>query len=198
MVHPLQEQQHTCVQELACGLARILARRRRHPAAETEAMRLSTSSEELDGERLRLKECQKIARLGHWTYDLITNEVFWSDETFRLWSFDPTKDQANYENFLASVHPEDRQMVNDAWKSSLETKEPYDIIHRLLYKDGTVKYVNNIGKTEFDPGTGVPVYSRGTTQDITELQKAHEELRVAKEQAETSDRLKSAFLANMR
>lgn len=87
-------------------------------------------------------------------------------------------------------------MVNQAYTSSLETKKPYGISHRLLFNDGTIRWVNELCRTEYDEN-GKALRSIGTVQDITELRQAQEDLRIAKEKAEEADRLKSAFLANM-
>ena len=97
---------------------------------------------------------------------------------------------------MNAIHPEDRNMVNNAYTTSLKTKTPYSTTHRLRYADGTVKWVNELGRTEYGED-GTPLRSIGTVQDITELRQAQEELRIAKEKAEQADRLKSSFLANM-
>ena len=87
-------------------------------------------------------------------------------------------------------------MVNNAYTRSLETKEAYSISHRLRFDDGTIKWVNELCRTEYDD-TGKPLRSIGTVQDITELRQVQDDLRFAKEKAEEADRLKSSFLANM-
>lgn len=66
-------------------------------------------------------------------------------------------------------------MVNKAYTNSLKTKKPYDIVHRLKLKDGTIKFVNEKCQTFFDKN-GQPLSSVGTVQDITELKVAEDEL----------------------
>ncbi len=129
---------------------------------------------------IRLKESQKIARLGQWELDLMTNTLHWSDEIYRLFDIDPRKFSASYEAFLQAIHPDDREFVNRTYTDSLKTKTPYEIIHRLLLKDGTIKYVNEICRTEYDE-KGNPLCSVGTVQDITELKRAERALQIERD-----------------
>lgn len=88
-------------------------------------------------------------------------------------------------------------MVNNAYLTHLETKQPYEIIHRLLLPDGSIKWVMESCRSEYDPVTGTALRSIGTVQDVTELVDAKEKLRIAKDKAELADSLKSTFLANV-
>ena len=123
----------------------------------------------------RLSESQRIAHIGSWELNLITNELYWSDETYRLFGLEPQQFEANYEAFLDNIHPDDRDLVNKAYSDSLKNKSPYQIVHRLLLKDKTVKYVNEMCETYYDD-SGEPIRSVGTVQDITERKKAENEL----------------------
>ncbi len=114
----------------------------------------------------RLSKAVKIALLGHWELDLVTNTLYWSDEIYRIFELDPKKFASTYEAFLDAIHPDDRNMVNEAYMESVKNKTGYDLIHRLLLKDGRVKYVQERGKTEYD-ADGKPLRSIGTVQDIT-------------------------------
>ncbi len=115
----------------------------------------------------RLEQAERIAKLGHWELDLVTNKLYWSDEIYRIFDVNPQKFKASYEAFLDAVHPEDRERVNKAYTDSLKYKTVYDIDHRLLMKDGTVKFVNEKCKTEYDE-QGTPLRSIGIVQDITD------------------------------
>jgi len=137
----------------------------------------------------RLKTVQALANIGNWELDLITNELYWSDEIFNLFEIDKNKFEASYEAFLDAIHPDDRDSVNGAYLNSLETKEKYTIKHRLLMKDNRVKYVEEKCESYFD-SDGNPVKSVGTVQDISELVLA--ELEVEKKQKELEKNI--AFL----
>lgn len=116
----------------------------------------------------RLNEAQRIAKVGSWNLDLVTNVLVWSDEIYRMFEIDKDRFGASYEAFLDAIHPEDRLMVNEAYLNSVETGTPYDIVHRLLLSDGRIKYVRERAETIF-ADNGLPLRSRGTVQDITEL-----------------------------
>ncbi|MFZ2161113.1 MAG: PAS domain S-box protein [Sideroxyarcus sp.] len=113
-----------------------------------------------------LKEAERIALLGNWELDLVANVLSWSDEIYRIFELDPNLFGATYEAFLNAIHPDDRDLVNQAYSDSLKNRTPYDIVHRLLMQDGRVKYVNERCETYFDDA-GKPLLSIGTVQDIT-------------------------------
>jgi len=123
-----------------------------------------------------LLEAQRLAQLGSWELDLKTNRLQWSDEIYRIFEMDRERFGATYEAFLEAVHPEDRDMVGKAYSDSLKTRTPYEIDHRLLMKDGRIKFVHEQCETHYDEA-GAPVRSLGTVQDITERRLSEEELR---------------------
>ncbi len=134
------------------------------------------------------EEAQQLARLGHWTLDLVKNELSWSDEIYRIFEIDPGKFEASYAVFLNAVHPDEREQVNQAYIDSVKNRTAYDIVHRLLMKDGTVKYVNEQCHTFYD-NEGKPLRSIGTVQDITERMQTEEALCIER------DNLKNIFEA---
>lgn len=117
------------------------------------------------GERLRL--AQNMAHIGNWELNLTTNVLTWSEEIGRIFELDSIKLATTYEAFLENIHPDDRQMVDSAYSQSLDNREPYNIDHRLLLKDGRIKYVHEKCITEFSRD-GKALISRGMVQDITE------------------------------
>ena len=151
---------------------------------------------EIEASERRLKESHQIAGLGQWDLDLKSNELIWSSEIFRLFHIDPSQFGASYEAFLNAIHPDDREMVNSAYLSHLESRKPYKIIHRLLLPNNQIKWVVENCRSEYDLD-GTPLRSIGTVQDITDLKQAQEDATIAQEKAEAADRLKSTFLANM-
>jgi len=149
--------------------------------------------EQLRASERRLKEAEKIAHLGHWELDLGSNALFWSDEVYRIFGLDPGEFDASYEAFLDIVHPEDREFVNHSFADSVETRTPYDIVHRLRMKDGSVKFVNEKCLTDYDEA-GKPRRSMGTVLDITPRKLAEEELKKHREHLEELVRERTAEL----
>lgn len=122
-----------------------------------------------------LQEAQRLANIGSWELDLVHDRLTWSDEIYRIFEIDPAHFGASYEAFVETIHPEDREMVNQAYLDSVRNRRRYEIEHRLLMPDGRVKYVRERGETFYD-AEGKPVRSIGTVQDITEVKRAAEAL----------------------
>jgi PAS domain S-box-containing protein len=129
-----------------------------------------------------LKASQQMAHIGSWELDLKNDTLFWSDENFRIFEVDPALFEASYEAFLDAVHPDDRAMVDKAYADSLKNRSPYTIVHRIIFPNQRIKFVQEWGATQYDH-EGSPIRSIGTTQDITErklaegrLSKSYKEL----------------------
>jgi PAS domain S-box-containing protein len=114
----------------------------------------------------RLNEAQRIAHVGSWELNLLTNVLHWSDEIYRIFEVDPMQHTPSYGLFLEAIHPEDRVLVDKAYNESVKKKTSYEIVHRLLMPDGRIKFVQERCKTFFDHN-GNALRSLGTVQDIT-------------------------------
>ena len=115
-----------------------------------------------------LVQAQRIARIGSWIFDLQNDKLEWSNEAFRIFEVDPDQFDVSYEHFLAFVHPEDRDIIDRVYKESLKPdQKPYKHTYRILLSDGRIKYLHETGETTFN-SAGEAIFSRGTTQDVTE------------------------------
>ncbi|MBI5692329.1 MAG: PAS domain S-box protein [Verrucomicrobia bacterium] len=121
---------------------------------------------ELQRSRDRLAEAERMAHLGNWELDLAANCLSWSDEIYRIFEIDRSEFGASYEAFLALIHPEDRQLVHEAYQRSLQAHTPFVVGHRLRFPDGRIKYVHESGHTVYSED-GRPVRSVGTMQDVS-------------------------------
>ncbi len=127
-----------------------------------------------------LKKSQEIANVGSWSLDLRKNEIYWSDEVYRIFGLKPQEFGATYEAFLESVHFEDREMVEKAYNEAVRNHTPYEITHRVLRPDGEVRVVHEKSVDIVDE-FGKIIRSIGMVHDITERQKAEEALRVSEQ-----------------
>lgn len=143
-----------------------------------------------------LADAQRLANIGSWQLEMPTNQLTWSDHVYRIFEIDPDQFDASYESFLDAIHPDDRDEVDRVYRISLAERMPYRIEHRLLMKDGRVKFVVENGKT-FYKDDGTPFRSLGTVQDITARRTMEDELRASKERAEEASKAKSEFLSCM-
>lgn len=158
-------------------LIELCAKARREKSLLRVEDLLEKRTQELMTSRGRLQEAQRIAQLGRWEFDIATNQLEWSDTIFEIFEINQKEFGASYEAFLDAIHPDDREMVDRAYRESLEHRTPYDIEHRLLMKDGRVKWVNEISRTEFD-AEGKAIRSVGIVQDITRRKEVQETLRL--------------------
>jgi PAS domain S-box-containing protein len=139
----------------------------------SESRRLREARRESEA---RYREVQRVAKIGGWELNLLDNQLWWSDEIFRIFEVDPERFAASYEAFLGMVHPADRERVDEAYQKSVANREPYEIVHRLRFADGRVKYVRERGETEY-ADDGQPLRSLGTVQDVTEQVLVEEQVR---------------------
>ena len=135
----------------------------------------------LQDSEARLKEAQRLARVGSWKRDLVTNELSWSDEIYRIFEVDVAV-KPTYKIFITRVHPDDRELVTTSYERAVARRETYDLVHRLQMEDGRIKHVRVSGFTEFDGDQ--PLRSVGTVQDITEMHNAEEALKRLNEELE--------------
>jgi PAS domain S-box-containing protein len=122
----------------------------------------------------RLSEAQKLSHIGSWDWNIVTNELNWSDETYLIFGRALQQLGSTHDAFLSYVHPDDRNYVDSAVKGAIKGK-PYDIDYRIILADGSERIVHAQGGVIFNE-ENTPIRMRGTVQDITERKQAEEEL----------------------
>lgn len=123
-----------------------------------------------------LDEAERMAHLGSWEFDIERNELIWSDEMYRILGLEPQEFGATYEAFLDVVHPDDREYVNQAYRTSVQNGLSYDVVHRIIRRsDGEVGYVHEKCEHIRDKG-GKVIRSIGMGHDITKQKQAEKEL----------------------
>jgi len=155
------------------------------------------AEEKLRQSEQQLAEAQRLAHIGSWNRDLVTNSHTWSEENYRIYGVDPENFDVSYQALLRQlIHPDDRDWVNDVTVNAIATKRGFDVHYRIIRPDGEVRTVHSTGNVGFDDhGNAVRMF--GTAQDITERKQIETELKEARDVALESVRLKSEFLANM-
>lgn len=133
------------------------------------------NQQELLRSKQLLDEAQQIASIGSWSLDMVENRLEWSDEIFRIFEIDHSKFEPTYEGFLNAIHPDDVEAVQQAFSDSIANKTQYSITHRLLMRDGRIKYVIENGRTTYSE-EGTPLLSQGTVQDVTESKQLEKKL----------------------
>ncbi|MDQ1251769.1 MAG: hypothetical protein QG646_880 [Euryarchaeota archaeon] len=158
----------------------ILEEKVKERTAELEAAYKSL----LENER-RLNEAQKMAHIGFWDWDLITDEMYWSDEMYRIFGYMPRESSSYYNNILCRIHPDDRDYVYSTvkrWKNG----KLHDIDHRIILANGEERTVYTKAEIILDEKK-VPARLKGITQDITESKKAEEKIQILANVVESSN-----------
>ncbi|HEY3273709.1 MAG TPA: PAS domain S-box protein, partial [Methanocella sp.] len=130
-----------------------------------------------------LKRAEEIAMIGNWNWDLVTNRISWSEETYVVWGLKPGEIQPSFDLVVTNVHPDDREFFVTSVNASLYEHHPLSMDFRIIRPDGSLAYVHNEAEILYSPD-GKPVRMFGTAQDITERKLIEEALQVAKAQAE--------------
>ena len=144
----------------------------------------------------RLQLGQKYANIGTWDWNIATGELFWTERIWPLFGYAEGELEATFENFRAAVHPDDRESVLNAISASIESDTPYRCEHRVVWPDGTVRWLSETGAVVRDEG-GKAIRMLGVVQDIDDRKRAEIELLATREQAERANRAKSDFLSSM-
>jgi PAS domain S-box-containing protein len=162
--------------DLAFGINTLRIRAERDRA--TEALR--------DSNRC-LEAAQRVAHVGHWTCDLVTNHVDWSDETYRILGRIPGQPPAatlTLDEQRALVHPDDWPRVARAIEEAITNRKPYEVQYRVVRSSGEIRTVHGEGLVEHD-AVGQPRLLFGVIKDITARTRAEDSLRDAERQLST-------------
>jgi PAS domain S-box-containing protein len=122
-----------------------------------------------------LAETQELGHIGSWYWDMASNRVRWSDELCRILGRDCGYEEASYELYLSSVHPDDRDLVVETIEAADKDHSPFAVEHRVLLPDGRARWILSRGRTITDD-SGRPIRMMGTAQDITERKLQEAEL----------------------
>ncbi len=125
-----------------------------------------------------LEVAQRIAHIGSWEWDMISNTVKWSKEMFRVFDIDPDKYDGKPESLLKVIHPNDIALFTNSMNNNITAGNSPSLEYRVVHRNGSVQYVSAEGRSECDI-QGKPVRMVGTVQDITERKRVEEDLRQA-------------------
>jgi len=137
----------------------------------------------------RLNESQELSRIGSWDWNVVTNEIIWSDMMFKLLGLLPMEAEPSYELVLHHVHIKDKERYQRVLAKALDDKSDYYLENLITYKDQTTLSVISRGKCILDD-EGNLLRMIGTVQDVT-----HQTY--LKKKAQNGERLKTAFLENI-
>lgn len=149
-----------------------------------------------------LKIALSQAHAGTWNWTIPTGEIVWSAENYQLYGLDPNQGPPQYEDWSATLHPEDKAWVNAEVTRVLEQRAPeFRSEFRIVHPERGERWLMGIGSLSLD-AQGHPMQLSGINLDITERKRAEQEReqllareQAAREEAEAANRMKDEFLA---
>ncbi len=122
-----------------------------------------------------LKAAQSIGNVGHWEYNDNNGELFWSEQMYSIYEVSPLDFKPTFANVVAFFHPEDRQKVEEEYRSSVINKNKFEIQHRIITGKGKIKYIIERSSTNYEEN-GIALKTIGSVSDITNLKMIEIEL----------------------
>ncbi len=149
--------------------------------------------DEIDRTYRDLQEAQQTFRMGSWSMDLTTQEITWSEATFRIYGMDPEEGEPNFEQFLENLHPDDRAYVQETMGQP-PMISPFEMAFRIKRPDGEVRYIKHLVDVIYRGKT--PVAIRGNIQDVTEQKELEERVKKSQEEMEGIQKRYQILLEN--
>ncbi|HEY1212198.1 MAG TPA: PAS domain S-box protein, partial [Bryobacteraceae bacterium] len=168
-------------------LERRVVERTEQLMAANEALRVEVEERKRTEEELRrseayLAEGQRLSHTGSFCWTIATGEVYWSQETYRIYGFEPGEVQPSADLFFEALYPDDRSYVERTLAQGIKEKSDYEMNFRIVGGDGQVRYFQSIGHPVLNQ-SGDVIEVIGTVMDVTERRLAEKEL-----QKETEER----------
>jgi PAS domain S-box-containing protein len=135
---------------------------------------LARANESLRRTESYLAEAQKLSLTGSFGWKVSSGEIYWSEETFRIFEYEPNT-QPTLDSVFERTHPEDRAIVRELVERISQERKSFDFDHRLLMSDGSVKHVRVVAHPSAeDPSDNIEFV--GAVTDITERKRLEGQL----------------------
>jgi PAS domain S-box-containing protein len=133
------------------------------------------AEDQLRRSEAHLAEAQNLSHTGSTVYNE-TTVLYWSEETYRIYGFDPALGIPSLEGVFQRIHPDDRDRVREEAERGFREKTDFEVEFRIALPDGTIKTLKSISRPVFS-ADGRIVEFVGTNIDLTERKQAEEALR---------------------
>jgi PAS domain S-box-containing protein len=144
------------------------------------------AEDELQRSQAYLAEAQRLSNTGSFGWKISTGEIVWSEETFRIFQYDRNT-TATVELILQRVHPEDATLVRQTIERASQEGKDFDLEHRLLMPDGSVKHVHVMAHARRDESRSIEFV--GAVMDVTAAKQVEQTLRESKAYLAEAQRL---------
>lgn len=161
--------------------------------ASTNIHEQKINQEELQKALAKLKEsetklldAQKLAHMGSFFFDILSNKVEWSEEIYRIFEMDPQQQALSFDGWLQHIHPDDREYLIKLIDDSTKGQYAMEAEYKIITAKNRIKYVATISQPVFD-GAGSVIKVFGTLMDITDRKLAQEKLEKTLKELERSN-----------
>jgi PAS domain S-box-containing protein len=152
-------------------------------------IKVAERTAELESSRAYLAEAQRLSHTGSFGWRVSTGEILWSEETLRIFEYDPTA-KPTIELILQRVHPDDAAFVKQTIERAAQNGKDFDNEYRLAMPDGSVKYVHIVAHALSDESGSIEFV--GAVMDTTKSKRAEEALRRSESYLAEAQRLAHA------
>ncbi len=157
---------------------------------------LQSKTESLETLTLRLSLAKTAGKIGVWDLDLVKNQLVWDNRMYEMYGVSTDNFDGAYEAWQKGVHPDDIAKADAEVKAAIQNHQEFHSEFRIVKPDGKVCHIEAHAQLIYS-SDDEPLRLIGVNTDITERKQNEQELIIAKERAERSDKLKDAFIANM-
>ncbi|MGM0551084.1 MAG: PAS domain S-box protein [Bacteroidota bacterium] len=123
--------------------------------------------QQLNNSQKNLQQAQAIANVGHWEYNIVQDQLFWSDQTFRIFGVEPSTFTPTFNKMARLIHPEDARRVKYLYFKSLHKHTKLKTTFRIVTPEGKTRHVVQRVTSRFSK-EGKPLSSLGVVHDITD------------------------------
>jgi PAS domain S-box-containing protein len=159
-------------------LTNIRERERVEVALREQLTERRRAEEDLRRSEAYLADGQRISHTGSWGWNVATGEIFWSQEHFRIFGFDPETVTPSYSMFVERIHPNDRAFVEQTIDRAVRDRSDLEMDYRIVLSDGSTKYLQSLGHPVTGEHGGLTGFI-GTVMDVTDRKQAEDALRNA-------------------
>ena len=125
---------------------------------------------------IHLKEAQRLANLGSWSWDIVQERITWSEQLYDIYGITPDKFGGTLAEFVGFIHPDDRAQVQASIGDAFKSGKDFSHEERIVRPDGGIRHLHSVGEVIRD-GSGAAIRMLGVCLDVTERKQADNALR---------------------